>query len=123
MTLDLTQDTLFDSPRYSSARLVTRPKLRETELYQWLVERTGRSEQALARVVWKSTKDARRLFTKAQESAIIKRDGTLCAYCGCEPDMVHIDHVIPHHLGGQTVIANGVIACTSCNLTKSGKLF
>ena len=39
-----------------------------------------------------------------------------CAYCGEHAES--LDHVVPRHRGGQTVIENLVPACLRCNGTK-----
>jgi hypothetical protein len=93
------------------------------QVMAWLAARTGRSVTGLAGAVWSSKLDSRRLFTGAQRERIIARDGGCCAYCGKathEGDR-YIDHVIPHTAGGQTVDANGVLACGDCNLAKSNR--
>ncbi len=54
---------------------------------------------------------------------VILRDNSTCRYCGKElkKEEIHIDHVIPYSLGGRTEIDNLVVACTKCNLKKSGR--
>lgn len=44
-----------------------------------------------------------------------------CAYCGCELDKYHIDHVVPISKGGTSDISNLALACPSCNLRKGAK--
>jgi hypothetical protein len=42
-----------------------------------------------------------------------------CAYCGCQPEKVTLDHVIPKAKGGTTDRANLVPACAGCNVSKN----
>ena len=42
-----------------------------------------------------------------------------CAYCGCEPEKITLDHVIPKVKGGMTVRGNLVPACAECNVSKN----
>jgi hypothetical protein len=41
-----------------------------------------------------------------------------CAYCGCEPDTLTMDHVIPPLHGGNHTAVNIVPACFRCNARK-----
>ncbi|WP_122818956.1 HNH endonuclease signature motif containing protein [Nocardioides pantholopis] len=54
----------------------------------------------------------RRLFTKAQRTAMGLRDGG-CTAEGCDwpPGLCHGHHVIPWHLGGETSLTNGRLLC------------
>jgi hypothetical protein len=103
----------------------SRSKVETSELMAWLAGRLGRSASGVTNSIWRATKDERRLFTTAQRARIIARDAECCAYCSAfvvEGDR-YIDHVIPHAAGGQTVDANGVLACGACNLSKSNKFW
>jgi 5-methylcytosine-specific restriction endonuclease McrA len=42
----------------------------------------------------------------------------ICAYCGCQPKNITLDHVIAKARGGPTVRANQVAACARCNASK-----
>jgi len=42
-----------------------------------------------------------------------------CAYCGCQPEKVTLDHVVPKARGGTTERANLVPACAGCNGSKN----
>ena len=42
-----------------------------------------------------------------------------CAYCGCKPEKITLDHVNPKANGGMTVRSNLVPACASCNVSKN----
>lgn len=50
--------------------------------------------------------------------AIINTWDECCAYCGCKPNSITLDHVIPKVKGGTTQWSNLVPACTSCNGSK-----
>lgn len=50
--------------------------------------------------------------------AIIDVWDECCAYCGCRPDKITLDHVIPKVKGGATQWSNLIPACTSCNGSK-----
>jgi hypothetical protein len=71
-------------------------------------------------------KDAQRDFTHEQRLAIYRRDGGVCQVrLKCEGERVgwehwHADHKVPYVKGGKTTVANGQVACTVCNLSKSG---
>ena len=47
-----------------------------------------------------------------------------CVYCGLEPPQVklHIDHIRPASLGGNSKFPNLQFLCSTCNLKKSNKL-
>ena len=45
-------------------------------------------------------------------------DGS-CAYCGCQPEKITLDHVIPKARGGTTERSNLVPACAPCNVAKN----
>jgi hypothetical protein len=61
---------------------------------------------------------------------LIVEYGQACAYCGQSGDMErgpdgrtwHIDHAYPRSRGGGDERSNLVLACSTCNLSKSGKL-
>lgn len=55
----------------------------------------------------------RRYFTWAQSSAMIARDGDLCAWPYCDRPIrwSHGHHLEPHSEGGPTTIANGALPC------------
>lgn len=44
-----------------------------------------------------------------------------CAYCGCEPDELERDHVVPVVDGGDTDYENIVPVCSTCNKRKGGE--
>jgi len=50
---------------------------------------------------------------------IIEAWGGCCAYCGCQPGKITLDHVIPKAKGGTTQWSNLVPACSDCNVSKN----
>jgi 5-methylcytosine-specific restriction endonuclease McrA len=50
--------------------------------------------------------------------AVLRRDGSVCRYCGSETDKPDVDHVIPRYEGGTNEIDNLVVACATCNRSK-----
>jgi hypothetical protein len=42
-----------------------------------------------------------------------------CAYCGCQPMKITLDHIVPKVKGGTTQRSNLVPACPSCNVAKN----
>lgn len=42
-----------------------------------------------------------------------------CAYCGCRPEKITLDHVIPKAKAGTTQKRNLVPACAACNVSKN----
>ena len=55
-------------------------------------------------------------------AAILRRDRG-CRYCGSVTGPFEIDHVIPVCKGGQTIKANLVTACLTCNRRKGGEVW
>lgn len=47
-----------------------------------------------------------------------------CQKCGkkCEWNDYEADHILPWNRGGQTVVENGQVLCTSCNSRKGDSL-
>ena len=58
---------------------------------------------------------------KPSKSAIYKRDGNKCQYCGATKHLT-IDHVIPRSKGGGDNWFNLCVCCSSCNTKKGNKL-
>lgn len=57
---------------------------------------------------------------------VLKRDGFKCVICGKSPATnpnieLHIDHIKPYSLGGETEINNLQTLCSYCNLGKGNK--
>jgi 5-methylcytosine-specific restriction endonuclease McrA len=61
----------------------------------------------------------KRLTKSSFRREIIDAWGGSCAYCGCQPEKVTLDHVIPKAKGGTTDRANLVPACAGCNVSKN----
>lgn len=55
---------------------------------------------------------------------IIERDHSTCHLCGklCEPEEIHLDHVIPLSKGGEHSRANVKVACADCNIHKGASM-
>jgi hypothetical protein len=51
--------------------------------------------------------------------AIIEAWDSCCAYCGCQPEKITLDHIVPKVKGGTTERTNLVPACPSCNVAKN----
>jgi 5-methylcytosine-specific restriction endonuclease McrA len=62
-------------------------------------------------------------LTAAQWAGIRELFGYCCAYCGCQPGQLEIDHVIPISADDYpgTIVGNVVPACQECNLSKANK--
>ncbi len=109
--------------------VLSRGEIVDLDLYAMLLTRTGRGATRLVRDIWRSDiHDPRRLFTSKQRRIVVSRDASCCAYCGRHvtglgDDRHYIDHVIPHTLGGQTVVDNAVLACGTCNAKKGAKIW
>ena len=58
-------------------------------------------------------------LTSVQWVAIVASYGGRCVYCGCTPEQITMDHVIPLSKGGNHTASNVVPACGSCNSAKS----
>lgn len=68
----------------------------------------------------------RRKISDATRYAVLERAGFKCQCCGSKPlknnDVVlHIDHIIPHSLGGSDSIDNLQVLCDKCNISKRNK--
>jgi hypothetical protein len=63
---------------------------------------------------------ARKPIPTATKNQLFERDIARCVYCGSERDL-HMDHIWPVSRGGQNHTSNIVVACRSCNLSKSNK--
>ena len=68
----------------------------------------------------------RRKISDTTRYAVLERAGFKCQCCGSKPlknnDVVlHIDHVIPHSLGGSDSIDNLQVLCDKCNLSKQNR--
>jgi hypothetical protein len=69
-------------------------------------------------------KDPIRAFSHEQRLAIYRRDNGTCQLkLKCDGTRVswghwHADHRVPHTLGGKSIVENGQVACSACNLSK-----
>lgn len=61
-------------------------------------------------------------LTSAQWSAVRRRFGGHCAYCGQPGREFEMDHVVPLSRGGSHTVGNVVPACFACNRSKANKL-
>lgn len=64
--------------------------------------------------------------SKSMKYDVFKRDNFKCTICGKSPATdpsitLHVDHIIPYSLGGETVMSNLRTLCSDCNLGKSNK--
>lgn len=72
--------------------------------------------------VWQETTGARRSAIPASvREEVWQRDGEVCRYCCSDVGPFHLDHVFPWSRGGGHTVENLVVACASCNLSKSDK--
>ena len=60
-----------------------------------------------------------------QKKELLERQSGLCQECSCPVSIgsysnADIDHIIPRHLGGTTVLNNLQIICVPCHRTKTG---
>ena len=79
-----------------------------------------------------TTKDTKRAFSEGERIAIYRKENGRCSKCAAEgkPDKECIvswaeydaDHVIPHALGGQTVVNNAQLLCRYHNQQKGANV-
>jgi len=67
------------------------------------------------------------LYVKPRELAltrrnVLKRDDSICQYCGLQSSSMTIDHIIPKDKGGKDSWDNLVAACKKCNIYKGNYL-
>lgn len=67
----------------------------------------------------------KKCVTDDQKTALLERQNHLCQECACPVSIgsyssADIDHIIPRHLGGKTVLENLQIICVPCHRTKTG---
>ena len=63
----------------------------------------------------------RKVFTNKQKEFIKKRDKYRCVICGAgvkEGVELHVDHIKPKELGGESTIENGQTLCSKHNFQK-----
>jgi 5-methylcytosine-specific restriction endonuclease McrA len=61
-------------------------------------------------------------LTVTQWQQVVESYGGRCAYCGCVPERMTMDHVTPLACGGSHTVSNVVPACHPCNSRKSDSL-
>ena len=73
--------------------------------------------------------DPIRSFTHEQRLAIYRKDDGFCQVKKhCEGKKLdwdadwHADHIVPHSKGGKTIVSNGQVACSACNLSKGNSV-
>jgi len=71
-------------------------------------------------------RSTRREVPLALRYHVLKRDDFRCVKCGRAPAMVpglqlHVDHVLPWSMGGETTLENLQCLCADCNLGKSNR--
>lgn len=62
-----------------------------------------------------------KLLSGRLERRVMKRDGHICQYVGCERRATTVDHVVPLCQGGRSTWVNLVACCLLCNQTKGGR--
>ncbi|MDN5931400.1 MAG: HNH endonuclease [Pseudonocardia sp.] len=60
-------------------------------------------------------------LTPQQWVAIVKSYAGQCVYCGCVPDRITMDHVVPLSKDGGHTASNVVPACGPCNSAKGDR--
>ena len=68
----------------------------------------------------------RRNINDTTRYAVLERAGFKCQCCGSKPlknnDVIlHIDHIIPHSLGGSDNVDNLQVLCNKCNTSKQNR--
>lgn len=63
--------------------------------------------------------------TESQKRELMVRQNSLCQECNCPVSIgsysnSDIDHIVPRHLGGKTVLNNLQVICVPCHRTKTG---
>lgn len=64
--------------------------------------------------------------SKSLRFDVFKRDNFKCVICGKSPSTtpgleLHLDHIKPYSLGGETILDNLQTLCSDCNLGKTNK--
>ena len=82
-------------------------------------------KEALSREELKEI-NRRKKISDTTRYAVLERAGFKCQCCGSKPlknnDVIlHIDHIIPHSLGGSDNIDNLQVLCDKCNLSKQNR--
>ena len=82
-------------------------------------------KEALSREELKEI-NRRKKISDTTRYAVLERAGFKCQCCGIKPlkdnDVIlHIDHIIPHSLGGGDNVDNLQVLCDKCNLSKQNR--
>ena len=82
-------------------------------------------KEALSREELKEI-NRRKKISDTTRYAVLERAGFKCQCCGIKPlkdnDVIlHIDHIIPHSLGGSDNVDNLQVLCDKCNLSKQNR--
>ena len=82
-------------------------------------------KEALSREELKEI-NRRKKISDTTRYAVLERAGFKCQCCGSKPlknnDVIlHIDHIIPHSLGGSDNVDNLQVLCDKCNLSKQNR--
>lgn len=101
----------------------TRGELADAEPYFEVLfeERDGRLRLIDETVVRYTRPMARAAIGRDAKAAVAARHGLRCVYCGSIQGPFHNDHLFPVSRGGSNDVSNLVIACASCNLSKSDR--
>lgn len=96
---------------------------------EWAKYVTPKAQQRHKNRVYQSREARRARLSNAvtetiRRSEIIERDRSTCYLCGqrCEPNDIHLDHVIPLSRGGSHTAANLRVTHGQCNIRKAANL-
>lgn len=89
-------------------------------------EQHGTPKQRLKEVQAKARRRARLAevevaLTNSEWLEIVEFHGGKCVYCGCVPETLEMDHVVPISKGGGHTKENVVPACKPCNSSKGNR--
>lgn len=92
------------------------------EFVKWKNNAIGKTIISNNKINHKTSRDP----SKSLRYDVMKRDGFKCVICGKSPVNnpnieLHIDHIKPYSLGGETIFENLQTLCSECNLGKSNK--
>ncbi len=90
------------------------------------VEWANNEKLSLENIITIKQHKTRRAPSASLRNDVMKRDNYRCVICGRSPSStpgleLHIDHIIPYSLGGETIFSNLQTLCSDCNLGKSNK--
>jgi len=85
---------------------------------------TRRSEYAHRSHAKRRAQKAGAVVGDVDRAAIIVRDDCTCYLCAgrCDPEEIHLDHIVPLSRGGAHEPSNLAVACARCNLRKAASL-